>query len=677
MEWNNVRLVMAGVSAGASIIFAFLLFYRGGGRRTSIFFGLCNLFLGLWNLCDVFATFAPNHSVTLLIDRVSFFWGFLLIGVFFRFCWEFVGPSFVSSFVLRLHSLITIALLPLVFTPLIVKDIVVRPRFMEVPGPFYWAFAIHFLSTMFYSLFSLRRQWLVAEGDQRNRIKYMFFAFVFAALAGTLYVLSTFSPKVPQIYYFFEIVYVSLVPVIILRSRMMDINLALRYTLVYLVMGFSLGLPLAGLVWMLSGEALAAALALVAPVAGYFAIQNVSPWFIGLVDRLPIFQGKYNRLRNLERQERNVALSGNLATWAERLLEGASALVKPETGFVLVREEGDRSYLVKAGMGLNPARRVFLSIPSDSPLVARGREGKMILADSVGFDSDSTGLAEELKFLGAVAVVPLMHRETVYAFLCLGPKVGRDMLNDVDLAGLYGLARSAELTLNTLLSGSRSETEKEAWAHDLLRPFGGKGSFRGLREISKDDRLPEDVRRALGRIQADAEFVGRNLRRVVDGGPETAAAEGIVSMGAMYRRLEGKYAPLFRESGVDLAVGGFVDHGGVRGEEGLIERRLLDNLLENALRHTPHGGRVELGGRVEGETFLGWVKDSGAGIPAELKNRLFEPGAQGGDRSGLGGLGLYSAKTTLESFGGKVWVESEPGQGAAFYFSLPFIRRTD
>ncbi|MBK8652223.1 MAG: hypothetical protein IPN23_11025 [Elusimicrobia bacterium] len=67
---------------------------------------------------------------------------------------------------------------------------------------------------------------------------------------------------------------------------------------------------------------MAAALALVAPVAGYFAIQNVSPWFIGLVDRLPIFQGKYNGLRNLERQERNVALSGNLATWAERLLEG-------------------------------------------------------------------------------------------------------------------------------------------------------------------------------------------------------------------------------------------------------------------------------------------------------------------------------------------------------------------
>ncbi|MBP8003783.1 MAG: hypothetical protein KA044_01910 [Elusimicrobia bacterium] len=657
--------------------FAFWVFYGGGGRRDSLYFGFCNLFLGLWNISDIFTTFSPKHSSSLIIDRSSYFFATWLVGVLFLFCRAFLGPSFSSLLVVRIHLFVTSFLSFIAFTPLIIRDVIVRPEFMELPGPLFPIFALHMLLTTGYCLYSLRREWLKAEGERRNRIKYVFLAFIFGALTAVMYVISMVLNVASRSYLVTEIIYVSLIPLAILRSRMMDINLALRYTLVYLVMGFSLGLPLAGLVWMLSGEALAAALALVAPVAGYFAIQNVSPWFIGLVDRLPIFQGKYNGLRNLERQERNVALSGNLATWAERLLEGASALVKPETGFVLVREEGDRSYLVKAGMGLNPARRVFLSIPSDSPLVARGREGKMILADSVGFDSDSTGLAEELKFLGAVAVVPLMHRETVYAFLCLGPKVGRDMLNDVDLAGLYGLARSAELTLNTLLSGSKSETEKEAWAHDLLRPFGGKGSFRGLREISKDDRLPEDVRRALGRIQADAEFVGRNLRRVVDGGPETAAAEGIVSMGAMYRRLEGKYAPLFRESGVDLAVGGFVDHGGVRGEEGLIERRLLDNLLENALRHTPRGGRVEMGGRVEGETFLGWVKDSGAGIPAELKNRLFEPGAQGGDRSGLAGLGLYSAKTTLESFGGKVWVESEPGQGAAFYFSLPFIRRTD
>lgn len=425
---------------------------------------------------------------------------------------------------------------------------------------------------------------------------------------------------------------------------------------------------------MLSGQPWAAAISLVAPVTGYFAIQSFSPWFIGLVDRLPIFQGKYDGLRNLERQERNVALSGNLAAWAERLLEGAFALIKPETGFVLVREEGDRSYLVKAGKGLSAARRVFLSVPSDSPLVSRGREGKMILADSVGLDSDSTGLADELKFLGAVAAVPLMHREAVYAFLCLGPKVGRDMLNDVDLAGLYGLARSAELTLNTLLSGSKSETEKKAWAHDLLRPFGGKGSFRGLGEILMDERLPEETRHALAGIKADAEFVGRSLRAVVEGGGEEILSRETVPWRAIYRRIQEKFDPLCRESGIDLTVGVVDEKAMFRGDGTLIERRVLENLMENALRHTPHGGRLELGGKVEGDQFVGWVKDTGPGIPAETQKSIFEPGVQGEGKKGLAGLGLYSVKTTLDAHGGRAWVESSVGKGAAFFFTLPLAK---
>jgi len=670
MEWNNVRLVMAGVSAGASIIFAFLLFYRGGGRRTSIFFGLCNLFLGLWNLCDVFATFAPNHSVTLLIDRASFFWGFLLIGVFFRFCWEFVGPSFVSSLVLRLHSVITIALLPLVFTPLIVKDIVVRPLFMEVPGPFYWVFAIHFLSTMFYSLFSLRRQWVAAEGDQRNRIKYMFFAFVFAALAGTLYVLSTFSPKVPQIYYFFEIVYVSLVPVIILRSRMMDINLALRYTLVYLVMGISLGLPLAGLVWMLSGEALAAGLALVAPVGGYFAIQNVSPWFSGLVDRLPIFQGKYNRLRNLERQERHVALSGNLATWAERLLEGAFALAKPESGFVMVRQETERAFLVKAEIGLDPTRRLFLSVPFDSPLVNQSNERKIILADSV----EEGGLGKELHFLGVSALVPLLYREKMYAFLGLGPKVGRDMLNDVDLAGLYGLARSAELTLNTLLSGASSVIELKSWAHDLLRPLGPKGNLGAIERLVNKSQLTDEERRGLIGAQNEVGFLRKCLSEFLMEGKSSAFNPEPLLVHEVFGKAIEKNRRSLESQGITLEVNVPEEKMSVNADLDWIEHRVIDNLLDNASRYTPRGGRVEVGGRPEGREFLAWVKDTGPGLSIELQKSIFEPGVQGEGKTGLAGLGLYSVKTAVEAHGGRVWVESVPGQGATFYFTLPLAQ---
>ncbi len=672
MEWNTLRLIMAGLSCGASLLFSFLLFYRGGRRRISVYFGFCNLFLGLWNSCDVFATFAPNNSTALLIDRLSFFWGFLLIGVFFKFCWEFIGPSFVSQFVLRLHAYITVALLPLVFTPLIVKDFTVRPRFVEVPGPLYWVFATHFLLTMGYGLFALRRSWVEAEGEQRNRIKYMFLAFVFAALAGVTYVWSTFSPKVPHFYYFFEIVYVSLVPVTILRSRMMEINLALRYTLVYLVMGICLGLPLAGLVWMLSGQPWAAAVSLVAPMGGYFAIQSASPWFMGLVDRLPFFQGKYDGLKNLEQQEKRVALSGDLRVWAQRLLEGAFALVKPELGFVLVREESERAYLVKAEIGLDAARRVFLSVPFDGPLAVRAREGKMILADSAGAEDKSEDIAIELKYLGVVVLVPLMCREEVHAFLGLGRKVGRDMLNDVDLAGLYGLARSAELTLNTLLSGTAVAVETKSWVHDLLRPLGPKGILGAFERMENNLQLsPGEVAEAKNEVG----FLRRSLTQLLTGGRGIELRRRALSIFALFRTAQKKCEGFFKESGLELAVRAGSEETWVNVDPEWIEHRVLGNLLENAARHTPPGGRIELGGERQDEFFLGWLKDSGAGIEQKLIDKIFEPGVQGDGRKGVSGLGLYSVKTSVEAHGGRVWVESAPGQGTTFFFTLPLAEK--
>lgn len=666
-DWNVFRLVLGGVAAGACFVFAFLLFYRGGRQRASVYFGFCNLFLGLWNVSDIFTTFTLNRSISLLIDRSSYFFATWLVGALFLFCRSFLGPSFSNSMSLRIHLLFTGVLSFLSFTPLIIKDVTTRPEFIESPGPLFWAFAAHMLLTTGYCLYTLRREWLKAEGDRRNRIKYVFLAFVFGALTAVMYVMSMFLKTASRSFLLTEVVYVSLIPVTILRSRMMDINLALRYTLIYLVMGVCLGLPLGGLVWMLSGEGLAAGLALVAPVAGYFAIQNLSPWFIGLVDRLPFFQGKYTGLRNLERQERHVALSGNMATWAERLLEGAFALVKPELGFVLVRQEAERAFLVKAEIGLDPTRRVFLSVPFDSPLVKQANERKIILADA----PEENDLGRELGFLGVFAVVPLLFREKVYAFLCLGPKVGRDMLNDVDLAGLYGLARSAELTLNTLLSGTSSVIESKSLAHDLLRPLGAKGNLGALERLAVKSAMTEDEMRLIAGAQKEVGFLRKCLSDFLTDGKSFDFTPAPFLVQEVFGKAIGKHRQTLESQGVAVDVD-FPGQGIlVKADPNWIERRVIDNLLDNAARHTPPGGRIEIGGRVENGSFVAWVKDTGPGIAIELQRSIFEPGIQGEGKKGLAGLGLYSVKSTVEAHGGRVWAESAPGQGATFYFTLP------
>jgi signal transduction histidine kinase len=115
-------------------------------------------------------------------------------------------------------------------------------------------------------------------------------------------------------------------------------------------------------------------------------------------------------------------------------------------------------------------------------------------------------------------------------------------------------------------------------------------------------------------------------------------------------------------------------------------RQVFDNLLSNALKFTPTGGRVELAVRVEGpgdrtggrRVLLASVSDNGVGIPRKDLKRIFEKFHQGeslNTRSAGGtGLGLSISKFLVEAHGGEIWVESRPGSGSTFFFSIPIAR---
>jgi len=104
--------------------------------------------------------------------------------------------------------------------------------------------------------------------------------------------------------------------------------------------------------------------------------------------------------------------------------------------------------------------------------------------------------------------------------------------------------------------------------------------------------------------------------------------------------------------------------------------QVLANLLENAIKYGRDGGSVMVGGRDAGNGMLElYVRDDGPGIPPEAQERVFErfyrvDKARTRDRGGTG-LGLAIVKHIVQAHGGRVWVESRPGLGAAFYFTLP------
>ena len=99
---------------------------------------------------------------------------------------------------------------------------------------------------------------------------------------------------------------------------------------------------------------------------------------------------------------------------------------------------------------------------------------------------------------------------------------------------------------------------------------------------------------------------------------------------------------------------------------------VLSNLLQNAIRHTAPGGRVELRAAAAGERVRFEVRDTGEGIAREYLDRIFDKfyRVPGGRSSGVG-LGLYISREIVQAHGGDMGVESEPGRGSLFWFTLP------
>ncbi len=108
---------------------------------------------------------------------------------------------------------------------------------------------------------------------------------------------------------------------------------------------------------------------------------------------------------------------------------------------------------------------------------------------------------------------------------------------------------------------------------------------------------------------------------------------------------------------------------------------VVQNLLENAIKYTSNGGTITIDLSKAGDSALFEIKDNGVGIPKSQQDRIFGKFFRGEnvvkmETEGTG-LGLYTSKNIVEAHKGKIWFESEEGQGTKFYFSIPFLKAGD
>jgi len=103
-------------------------------------------------------------------------------------------------------------------------------------------------------------------------------------------------------------------------------------------------------------------------------------------------------------------------------------------------------------------------------------------------------------------------------------------------------------------------------------------------------------------------------------------------------------------------------------------RQVMLNLINNALKYAKDGQKIEIEAVRKSEAVQVEVKDYGQGIPEERQDSIFEPNYQQlhpEERSGGLGIGLTLCKTLIDLHGGRIWLESQAGQGSSFFFTIP------
>lgn len=214
-------------------------------------------------------------------------------------------------------------------------------------------------------------------------------------------------------------------------------------------------------------------------------------------------------------------------------------------------------------------------------------------------------------------------------------------------------------------------------SHDLRNMLGGIALSA---ELLMKIRCEEDARAAIGRdARRIQRFTGRMARLVGDLVDIVSIESGRLAVEPkphdaveLVRETTDAFEPLVKAKGISLGID--VKAGSVMARydhERILQ--VLTNLVGNALKFTPEGGRIHvLAEPLEGEVAF-TVADSGPGIAPDKLTIIFDRFWQVADktsRSGLG-LGLYISKCIVEAHGGRIWAESRVGEGSSFHFTLP------
>jgi len=670
-------------------------------------FSLFLISMALWGVTIFGMRASPDLEHALLWERAAIVMISSISVFFYHFSLAFTNTKPRRGFLLAayLFLLFVISVAP---TSLALTGMQIKPYgYAPIPGPLF--FFPGLLGVYFFIILGLvnltKAQRVAISYKLRNQYLYIIIGLAFSLVGGIFDILPVFGlPSYPGAI-IGNTVFAILATVAILKHHLLDIHIVIRKSIAYFLISAVIAIPYVGIIFLFSSV---------------FKTRAISPWFyfllliglaIGLqplwsriqslVDRW-FYREKYSHFRALEQFSQETKDITNLEYVANSLIRLVSEAMQTASLCLMLPNPQGKQFVVVSSEGLpNKPRLAFQSI---SILIHRlshyeeflERKQLDIIPELQAITLKERDIIAQLR---AELLIPLKTTKGLIGILILGPKLSEKTYSEDDLRLLKVVSQQVATTLDNArlyeeLKGTYEDlrnaqerliqSEKisalgvmtSGIAHDFNNMLT---TIIGRAQLALDEIKDGKARYSLELIkQAGLDAAGM-VRRLQDFARVRADhASDVIDLNEVFKNALEMIKPRLDEQWETLgsSIEVFFNPGKVGPIEGSATelKESLVNILINAIDAMPHGGKLTVKSKQDGDFAVVSISDTGVGMTTEVKRRAFDPFFTTKGSQGLG-MGLSVVYGAIKRHKGQVSISSKPQKGCTFTIRIPVTQK--
>ncbi|NDJ84430.1 MAG: GAF domain-containing sensor histidine kinase [Chloroflexi bacterium] len=382
---------------------------------------------------------------------------------------------------------------------------------------------------------------------------------------------------------------------------------------------------------------------------------------------------RYERLMEISRQLNSTL---NVGTLLNQIIKAATELTQTEEASIMLIDPSSGELRFEAASNMSPGAMAAVPVPMEGSLAGWvATTGEPVLVEDTRNEKRWFSQADKVLRFNTrnLLGVPMEVHGRIIGVVEAINKIDDRPWTEEDMDTLSTLAAQAAIAIENARLFQQSDFISEM-VHELRTPLAAlkASTVLLLRPSLPDDRRTEIIQT----MQSETERLSRMATDFLDLARLESGRSRIETEDFDMQVLAKESLEIIHhqadEKGISTELHG--EAATVRGDRGKIKQVLL-NFLTNAIKYNRENGEIHV--TVQSAEEIDWiqvsVRDTGQGISEEHQKRMFErffrvPGSEGTQGTGLG---LAIAKRIVEAHGGRIWLESDPGVGSTFFFTLP------